>query len=263
MLGSPGERVRRALPTSILHTVASIWRYPVSSVGGEALDRADLGSTGVAGDRRWCLADAASGEVAAPEKRKRWRPAPEILARGTERLEVQIGSGPWLPAFTAEADESLRHHFGFAVEILPAASDDDTQEPGAVRPRYRREPVHLVTTASLAALSRLLPDSAIDSRRFRPNLVIDTGAEANGFIEQSWLGGSFALGGARLLVTEPCRRCAFTVIGQRDLAVDPAILAEIQSAAGGSFGVMCRVTSPGLVGVGDAMVPSEASQLLS
>ena len=251
------------MATSIPHTVASIWRYPISSVGGEALDRADLGSAGVTGDRRWCLADAASGEVAAPEKRKRWRPAPELLARGTERLEVQIDGGPWLPAFTAEADEALRHHFGFAVEIRPAASDDDAQAPGAVQPSYRREPIHLLTTASLAALSRLLPKSAIDPRRFRPNLVIDTGPEANGFVEQSWLGRSFALGGARLLVTEPCRRCAFTVIAQRDLAIDPAILAEIQSAAGGSFGVMCRVTSPGPVGVGDVMAALEDSQLLS
>jgi uncharacterized protein YcbX len=57
------------------------------------------------------------------------------------------------------------------------------------------------------------------------------------------------------MVTEPCTRCAFTVIAQRDLAVDPAILAQIQSAAGGSFGVMCSVTRPGSVRVGDAMAP--------
>ena len=72
-------------------TVAQLWRYPVSSVGGERLEHAELSETGVGGDRRWCLVDTSSGEVAAPERRRRWRSSTLLLARNPDRLELQAG----------------------------------------------------------------------------------------------------------------------------------------------------------------------------
>ncbi len=41
--------------------VTEIWRYPVKSMLGEQLDRADIGPAGIAGDRQWAVVDADSG----------------------------------------------------------------------------------------------------------------------------------------------------------------------------------------------------------
>ena len=53
----------------------------------------------------------------------------------------------------------------------------------------------LLTTASLARLAELAPESRIQVERFRPSLLIDTG-DAAGFVEHDWSGRSAKLGGA-------------------------------------------------------------------
>lgn len=228
--------------------LTQIWRYPVSSLGGERLEGAELSDDGIAGDRLWCAVDAA-GEAAAPEKRRRWRTAPDLLARNPERLELRFTDGAWLPAFTEEARHRLDSHFGFPVQIRPIVAGGGPARPDPVRPRYARRPIHLLTTASLRALGRLLPESRIDPRRFRPNLVLEN--EKEGFPEQGWIGKEFTIGSARLKVIEPCTRCAFTVIAQQELGLDQAILPQIVAAADGAFGVLCSVVAPGAVRVGD------------
>ena len=44
--------------------------------------------------------------------------------------------------------------------------------------------VNVVTTSSLERLAEIDPECSYDARRFRPNLVIDTSAIGNGFIER-------------------------------------------------------------------------------
>ena len=44
-------------------TVAQIWRYPVKSMGGEQLDRADVGSRGIQLDRGWAVRDERAGAI--------------------------------------------------------------------------------------------------------------------------------------------------------------------------------------------------------
>jgi len=53
-----------------------------------------LASDGVRGDRDYLLVDLVSGEIAAPEKIARWRPALELDARVTSR-GVLISSKDW------------------------------------------------------------------------------------------------------------------------------------------------------------------------
>ena len=61
-------------------TVSQIWRYPISSTGGETLESAALDGQGIAGDRLWGLADLQSDGVAQPTER-RWRGAPSAIVR--------------------------------------------------------------------------------------------------------------------------------------------------------------------------------------
>ena len=53
--------VRRALGARDVARVTGIWRYPVKSMQGEPLDRADVGPAGIVGDRQWALVDLDTG----------------------------------------------------------------------------------------------------------------------------------------------------------------------------------------------------------
>ncbi len=43
--------------------VSGIWRFPVKSMGGERLDRSEVGPQGLAGDRGWAVRDAKTGGI--------------------------------------------------------------------------------------------------------------------------------------------------------------------------------------------------------
>ena len=231
-------------------TVQAIWRYPVSSLGGEMMDAAELDATGIIGDRLWGVVDASSGAIAKPEGEKRWRVTPEVLARTTEEdFELQIPGGDWISGRSEAAREALSAHFGFPVTVKRHGPEFDS--PDTVAPRYRRAPIHLVTSASLKKLKSVIPDSMIDARRFRPNLVIQLPEEAVGFEEGRWIRKEIRVGSVKLYVNEPCDRCAFTMLGQRDVPFDKAILPAVSAVNGKSFGVYCAVTQGGRITAGD------------
>jgi len=111
-------------------------------------------------------------------------------------------------------------------------------------------PVHLLTTASMATLARHTPSSRLDSRRFRPNFVLEPvgGGELP---ELGWCGGPLRLGGAELKIEVPCARCVMTSVEQGDLPKDPAVLRAIVGELDQSIGVYATVIAPGRVAVGD------------
>jgi len=72
-------------------TIAEIWRYPVSSIGGELIESAHILHSGLEGDRAFLLIDAVTGETASPETSPRWRRALFMTARYEEgRMLVTV-----------------------------------------------------------------------------------------------------------------------------------------------------------------------------
>jgi uncharacterized protein YcbX len=123
-----------------------------------------------------------------------------------------------------------------------------------VKPRYKRSHIHLLSAASLATLQALLPGSRLHPRRFRPSLLVELAEPSSPFPETEWdVGREFYIGTVRLKVTEPCRRCAVTVLGQGDLSQDPAVLAAITAHNQTNLGVLCSVVTPGGVSLGDPL----------
>ena len=53
--------------------------------------------------------------------------------------------------------------------------------------------LHVLTTGTLDRLRELNPRSRFEPRRFRPNLIIDTG-DQKGFVENDWIGKTIAIG---------------------------------------------------------------------
>ena len=114
------------------------------------------------------------------------------------------------------ADAALSEHLGRRVHLESRVADDDVYEsywpevadvmlsdvsidlPIAMSTAKESfvdlAALQMVTTASLARLASLAPDSAIVTRRFRPSLVIDTGPDADGFVENEWRGRRARLG---------------------------------------------------------------------
>jgi uncharacterized protein len=85
--------------------------------------------------------------------------------------------------------------------------------------------LHVLTTATLAALSAAAPGSSFDPRRYRPNVLVDLpGAE---FAEDGWVGSVVDVGGAGVEVAMSAMRCVMTTLAQGDLPEDRDTLRTI------------------------------------
>ena len=243
------------MPAETAGTIAEIWRYPVSSLGGEMLNSVELGETGIAGDRGWCLTEAHSRQPAAPEKEPRWRPALFLQSRLQRELpEIGFPDGSWFPVDAAALRTRLSEHFGFDVVVRPygtAAGAASDLEPAVNR--YEPSPLHLVTTGTLDHLSSLLGTGDVSSRRFRPTVLLRTASGAQ-FEEPSWMGRPIRIGSALVEVSEEAKRCGMTLIAQPDLAEQPEILRTILRHNRRNLGVYCTVTLPGSISVGEPAV---------
>ncbi len=241
-----------------LGAVAVLWRYPVKSMGGEPLEAAELTERGLLGDRAYALLDRETGTVVSAKHPRRW---PSLLACSASYLEPPRPGAPPPPVRIAlpdgsvarsddpEVDAQLSRALGRAVALVTSAGGAPMREADRTpidaegdEREIRREPlavgappgtffdygpVHLLTTATLAYLRERYPAGRFDPRRFRPNLLLDTGDEV-GLAEHAWLGRLLSIGGAaRARAIDPCPRCVVTTLPQGDLPRDPGILRAI------------------------------------
>ncbi len=114
-------------------------------------------------------------------------------------------------------------------------------------------PLHVLTTATLAHLGSLNPGARFDVRRFRPNLLLELGAERRGLVESEWLGKTLRIGAAELKLAAPCPRCVMTTLPQDDLPKDPSVLRTIVTGAASNAGVYASFAgaAPATIAVGD------------
>ncbi|GLS36153.1 molybdenum cofactor sulfurase [Mesorhizobium tianshanense] len=240
-----------------LGSVAELWRYPASSLAGERLEVISVGVESIDGDRLFGLVDASDGEIARPDREAKWHKVPLIRTRLTSdrELEIAIPGGEWLTAPGVESDRTVSAFLGFEASIRPFRREDAAPNYAGslTAERYRKAPVHLLTTASLARLKALHPDGAADPRRFRPNIVVDMAAVEGSFPETGWIGRKLTIGDLVLTISEPCRRCGFTIIAQDGFDHDPAILRNLVRHNAHNLGVYCTVDRPARVEIGETM----------
>ena len=268
-------------------TVQELWRYPVKSMSGETLPAATVDSGGIANDRGWALQETATGKVASAKNPRAFGALLDYTATvdGDSEAAVVTITGPDdFSVHTADPnlDASLSNAIGRPLTLERAGEVDALYESewpdmeGLVISNMTLDlPVamstektsfvdlaamHLVSTASLRALTALAPESAVDVRRFRPNLVIDTGDE-EGFVDTTWVGHDVAIGEQVVLrISDNATRCVMTTLAQGSLPQDRNVLktlaAENQQEFGGlgrsaCFGVYAEVVSGGSIRVGD------------
>lgn len=234
--------------------VSALWLYPVQSMRGQKMEALDFAPDGLRMDRWFGIRDVETGGmVGSSMGKKAWRPIitwDALLVTPPDaavpKVEIRFPDGGHLVSDDAEADRVLSDRLGRAVELR--GKDGVKAER-----RYRMASCHLLTSATLKRLADSHPEGNFAPERFRPNMVLDCGAEV-GFIEQPWLGRLItATSGAVLEGTEDCKRCALTTRAQGDLQSDPKILHTVMLENNTSAGIYAKVAKPGRIALDDAI----------
>lgn len=113
-------------------------------------------------------------------------------------------------------------------------------------------PLHVMSTASLASLREFGGGDDVDIRRFRPNILIDTGG-AEGLPEVEWAGRRLQIGGATIEVKTTTVRCSVPSHRQRGLDRSRAVGRALIEHTGQHLGAYANVLTVATVAVGDSV----------
>jgi uncharacterized protein len=276
----------------MLGTVAALRRYPVKSMLGEDLAASDVTFTGLTGDRQLAVLSRTTGKIASAKLPRLWRDlltlsaaAGEVTADGAVRITLPAGKTVW--SSDADIDAVLSDLLGQPVTLtatpLPGATLDRAVPEAVLRvgvdapvPAELMEiggggppgtfvdfaPLHLLTTSTLDRIAELSPYRRADLERYRPNIVVRTGAP--GFVENDWLEQILHVGTELVLrVIARTPRCAVPTLAHGALPRSPDALRVVahhnRVAPLDSLdpepcaGVYAEVLRPGRIRTGDAV----------
>jgi len=271
--------------------VGSLWRYPVKSMMGEELNAAEVTDRGLRGDRAYALVDRAEGKVATAKNPRKWPHLFDFRANLIEgaaagsqaaSIRVTLPDGTMITSVQDNCDQILSRVLAREVTLESVARGDELDTSSTSRTANAEEywpdmegldfrdtvtdfalpagtffdcaVIHLLTTATLDRLVELYPRGRFEVRRFRPNIVVLPASGETGFIENSWVGHTLAIGDeVRLNITGPCGRCVMTTLAQGDLPKDPGILRTAAQHNHVQVGVYAAVVRGGTIRRGDSV----------
>lgn len=260
---------------TIVGSIVSLWRYPVKSMMGEELNAAEVTTGGLVGDRAYALIDKSDGKVASAKNPRKWPTLFDFRAAlsddpGTP-VRITLPDGTVVSSAQPDVHRILSAMLKREV-TLSASRDPRTATAEEYWPDMEgldhRDTVtdfglpegtffdsafaHLLTTATLDRLRALYPRGRFEVRRFRPNIVVETGNGEEDFVENAWVGQILAIGDTvRLSITGPCPRCVMTTLPQSDLPRDPGILRTAAQHNHANVGVYASVLQGGKIRRGD------------
>jgi uncharacterized protein len=268
---------------TIVGTLARINRFPVKSMQGESLDVAEIDQNGIVGDRTWALRDVETTKLVSAKRPRLWQSVLGCRATGTDDdVVVELPSGERFAVSDAALLAALEDLLGRVVTLevatgpgqgvyasdwpeiegisLSGEIDLPTNLTGEGTSFVDVGVLHILTTASLAALGSVGPATADAIERFRPSIVIET-PDLDGFAEDAWAGRAIRIGDVELAVGDPTPRCVMTTLEQPGLPAEKGVLTTLAahhriSTPLGTYaclGSYASVTTPGVVRVGDVV----------
>jgi MOSC domain-containing protein len=265
-------------------SVVSLWRYPVKSMMGEEVNASDVTERGLLGDRRFALRDRETGKVVGAKNPRKWGNFFDFRAAFVESPQ----SGSTMPAVRITLPDGTIATSGeddFERKLSRALGREVTFEEAQVRTEgakaeeywpdmegldfrdtvtdfdlpegtfFDLAAVHLLTTATLDRLRELHPEGRLEARRFRPNIVVATGPQEQGFAENDWIGHTISIGDeVRLRVSGACPRCVMITLAQGDLPKDSEILRTAVQNNDANVGVYADIVKGGNVRRGDKVM---------
>jgi uncharacterized protein YcbX len=246
--------------------IAALYRYPVKGLSPEALETAELETSGYfPGDRLYAIENGPSGfnETVPrhlPKIAYLMLMRNEALARlrtrfddATHHLTVEENGVQAVDAdlSTADGRAALAEFMkGFLPQELRGAPRVLTAPPGYRFTDSRTGYVSLINRASVAATEDLA-GAPVDPLRFRSNLYLD-GLEP--WAELDMVGRVLEAGDVRLKITSRTERCAATNVdpqtGQRDLSIPRTLM---QGVGHTDCGVYAEVLAGGVLRTGDSL----------
>ena len=113
-------------------------------------------------------------------------------------------------------------------------------------------PLLAITTASLNWLASRNPAADFDTRRFRPNVLIETRPGIEGLAEAEWPGRTIRIGATRIKLEMPCVRCVIPTLDQPGgVNKDPSVLRTIVRDAAQNLGAYASIATGGTIALGN------------
>jgi uncharacterized protein len=223
--------------------VAALWRYPVKSMAGESLERAEVAWQGIVGDRRWAFVRPGQDGSGFPWLTIRDRPE---LTRYRPRLVDAARPDATAVRVLTPA--------GVELDVVDAAL---AGELGAVRAMkldrgaFDDFPLALVSRQTIAALGALV-GRELAAPRFRPNILVD--ADGAAYSEEAWIGATLRIGGIRMRIDKRDKRCMVINVDPATGERDPVVLRTLGRERDTCLGVYGSVAAPGAIAVGDPVM---------
>ena len=273
-------------------SVTSVWRYPVKSMIGEELGLAHVSNHGFFGDRSYAIVDTTDGKTATAKNPRTWPTLFTFKATCIQTVasdekmppvRITLPNGATVTSEHSDLDQILSTALKREVRLM-AVEQGEVKGVQAALPSFwtgrsdeywpdiegrdHRDTtteftlptgtffdaatIHLLTTATLNQLHEHYPSGNFAIQRFRPNMVVEPLEKMKGFVENSWIGHTVAIGEeVRLTITDPCGRCVMTTLSQGNLPKDPGILRTTLQHNDGKVGVYARVLRGGTIRPGD------------
>ena len=237
--------------------ISKLARYPVKSMAGIGLEHAGLGWHGFVGDRRFAVrqVENASGFPWLSASR-----IPELLmyhpcdfdTSSAELLptRVQNPSGDLLEIRGDKLRAEIGDRIGCKVELM--ALQHGIFDDAAVSVITSTTVSHVCNEAGVA----------IDSRRFRANIVVDCN-EPVPFAEDDWIGRVIMFGEAAnapaVYVTKRDVRCKMISLDPDTAQHNPSVLKTAVSLNENNAGVYGTVVCTGTINIGDSVFVLDSS----
>ncbi|GAC1466469.1 MAG: MOSC domain-containing protein [Gemmatimonadaceae bacterium] len=226
--------------------VVGLWRYPVKSMGAEALTEVDVSWHGLAADRRWAFIRNGVAQSGFPwltlrerDDMSHYRPSFVDPARPDKSpMVVRTPSGVVFDV----ADSAL------GAELYPSGARAIKQDCGI----FDTFPLSLITTQTIVRLGGTV-GAQLDVQRFRPNILVEAADEA-AFPEDGWVGCVLRIGGMRMRVDKRDGRCVIITIDPVTMERNPAILRMVARDRQGCLGVYGSTVEPGRVSLNDPVL---------
>jgi hypothetical protein len=215
----------------------------VKSFLGEPLQEILLDVRGVVGDRVFAVRDE-DGKLGSGKTTRRFRLLRDLFAFSaeTDRDRVVVRTPEGVSFFVGDPalDALLSARYGEQLAVVP----EETVS------HFDAGPVHVLTTSSLAWVETEYGSTGGDARRYRPNIVLDTGDDES-LVEEGWLGASLSISSCVLKVSERVERCVMPTFHQDGLPRAPDLLRFLVERNQTMLGVYAKIVSPGTIRVGD------------
>ena len=259
--------------------LSEIYIYPIKSLGGIRLEKANITTRGLENDRRFMLVDE-NGQFLSQ------REYPQLAIFQTEiegdflnitnkktgqNLKVNLSPNSQSPALSVtiwddtttaiEVSQEVSEWFTQALEIptrLVYMHEESQRKTDALYSLTGNEitsfsdgfPILIAGQSSLDDLNNRL-ENPVNINRFRPNFVFTDGEP---FEEDNW--HEFTIGDVKFFGVKPCSRCIMTTIDQETgekKGKEPLLTLNKYRKAGNKilFGQNVLVSELGTVSVGD------------